>query len=87
MEKSLEENVLHIPEPCAVNVHFNTVQYRNLITVIFFLTGDSNLVLPYAIVGDEAFPLHDYMLRPFAGQNLPGNAQFGFIYFDLYKFY
>ena len=61
LEKSLEENVLHIPEPCAVNVHFNTVQYRNLITVIFFLTGDSNLVLPYAIVGDEAFPLHDYV--------------------------
>ena len=35
--QSLEENVLNIPEPCAVNGHFNIVQHHNLITVIFLL--------------------------------------------------
>lgn len=28
--------------------------------------------LPYVIVGDEAFPLKSYMLRPYPGRYLPG---------------
>ena len=28
--------------------------------------------LPYVIVGDEAFPLKSYMLRPYPGRFLPG---------------
>ena len=28
--------------------------------------------LPYVIIGDEAFPLRTYMMRPYPGKNLPG---------------
>ena len=28
--------------------------------------------LPFVFVGDEAFPLRNYMMRPIPGKNLPG---------------
>ena len=34
--------------------------------------GTSSPDVPYVIVGDEAFPLRNYLLRPFPGRNLPG---------------
>ena len=37
------------------------------------LTGTTGPNLPYVMVGDEAFPLKEYMLRPFPGRNLPEN--------------
>ena len=35
------------------------------------LTGTTGLSLPFVIVGDEAFPLKDYLMRPFPGRFLP----------------
>ena len=37
------------------------------------LPGTSGPDLPYVIVGDEAFPLRENLLRPYPGRNLPGN--------------
>ncbi len=35
--------------------------------------------LPYVIIGDEAFPLKTYMLRPYPGRFLPGIRQYNTI--------
>ena len=40
------------------------------------LPGTSEPDLPYVIVGDEAFPLREIMLRPYPGHNLPGTLTF-----------
>ena len=40
------------------------------------LPGTSGPDLPYVIVGDEAFPLRENMLRPYPGHNLPGTLTF-----------
>lgn len=37
------------------------------------LPGTVTPELPYVMVGDEAFPLRNYLLRPYPGRNLPGN--------------
>ena len=37
------------------------------------LPGTTQPHLPYVIVGDEAFPLKNYLLRPYPGRNLSGN--------------
>lgn len=37
------------------------------------LPGTTQPDLPYIIVGDEAFPLKPYMMRPYPGRNLPEN--------------
>ena len=37
------------------------------------LPGTTEPELPYVMVGDEAFPLRNYLLRPYPGHNLPGN--------------
>ena len=36
------------------------------------LPGTTEPKLPFMIVGDEAFPLRNYLLRPYPGRNLPG---------------
>ena len=36
------------------------------------LPGTTQPDLPYIIVADEAFPLKQYMMRPYPGRNLPG---------------
>lgn len=37
------------------------------------LAGTEEPSLPYVMVGDEAFPLRNYLLRPYPGHHLPGN--------------
>ena len=37
------------------------------------LPGTTRPKLPYVMVGDEAFPLRNYLLRSFPGRNLPGD--------------
>ena len=37
------------------------------------LPGTTEPSLPYVIVGDEAFPLKNYMMRPYPGRQLDGN--------------
>ena len=38
------------------------------------LPGTSGVNIPFVIVGDEAFPLRENMLRPYPGRNLTGNT-------------
>ena len=38
--------------------------------------------LPYVIIGDEAFPLRTYMMRPYPGKNLPGKLMLCNYYSD-----
>ena len=40
------------------------------------LPDTSDPKLPYVVLGDEVFPLRNYLLRPFPGKNLPGNLCF-----------
>ena len=37
------------------------------------LPGTTEPELPYVIIGDEAFPLRNYLLQPYPGRRLPGN--------------
>ena len=39
------------------------------------LSGTGRPELPYVMVGDEAFPLRNYLLRPYPGCNLPGDFE------------
>ena len=36
------------------------------------LPGSTQPDIPFVMVGDEAFPLKSYMMRPYPGKNLPG---------------
>ena len=36
------------------------------------LPGTSSPDMPFVIVGDEAFPLRNYLMRPYPGRNLDG---------------
>ena len=36
------------------------------------LPGTTQPDVPFVIVGDEAFPLKNYMMRPYLGKNIPG---------------
>lgn len=33
--------------------------------------------LPYVLVGDEAFPLKNYMMRPYSGEQKPNDEEVG----------
>ena len=44
------------------------------------LPGTSSPDLPYVIVGNETFPLHSYLLRPYPSCHLPGNNIFTIIH-------
>ena len=43
-----------------------SVQYMSLLKI-----GTTGPSLPFVMVGDEAFPLKDYLMRPFPGRFLP----------------
>ena len=51
--------------------HLNAITWNYLAPLVFLELPD--LRHPYAMVGDEAFPLQNYLLRPLPGCNLPGN--------------
>jgi len=36
---------------------------------------NTDIVVPFSIVGDEGFPLKSYLMRPYARRNLQGNEQ------------
>ena len=36
------------------------------------LLGTTQPNIPFVMVGDEAFPLKSYMMRPYPGKNIPG---------------
>ena len=38
--------------------------------VVYYFLGTNGPALPYVLVGDEAFPLRTYLLRPYPGRNL-----------------
>ena len=44
------------------------------------LPGTTEPELPYVIIGDEAFPLQNYLLRPYPGRLLPGNWKMHIIF-------
>ena len=43
-----------------------------LLGVVLYVHLGTSLPVPYAIVGDEAFPLRMNLLRPYPGRNIPG---------------
>ena len=56
---------------CGLYIHAKFVQIIDLAC----FPGTTGPDLPYVIVGDEAFSLKDYMLRPYPGRNLPSLGQ------------
>ncbi|XP_018402816.1 PREDICTED: uncharacterized protein LOC108779808 [Cyphomyrmex costatus] len=41
---------------------------------------NTNITIPFSLIGDEGFPLKSYLMRPFAKKNLLGNEQRVFNY-------
>lgn len=41
---------------------------------------NTNLAVPFSLIGDEGFPLKTYLMRPYARRNLLGNEQKVFNY-------
>ena len=44
------------------------------------LPGTTQVDVPFVIVGYEAFPLKNYMMRPYPGKNLPGIIVFAYFF-------
>lgn len=60
---------------CDSNVFKETAFWKSLVNKTLNLPKpaqleESNIDLPYIFVGDEAFALHENILRPFSGQLL-----------------
>ena len=72
LRQALEDGDLNIPEDLplpglAQESDFITTLYYSLLK---YISGTTGPVLPFTFVGDEAFPLRRYMLRPYAGRHL-----------------
>ena len=44
--------------------------YYNDRMIAYYIVGASGPNMPYVMVGDEAFPLRRYLVRPYLGKNL-----------------
>ena len=69
--QALEENTLCIPAPAPLPGDKHSEFLCHIFTNIFSF-GTMQPSLPYVIIGDEAFPLRNNLLRPYPGRNLPG---------------
>lgn len=72
--QAMEEGTLSLPGPSPLPswlkcVSVPILSYNNIHIILQDTTQPD---LPFVFVGDEAFPLRNYMLRPYPGRNLPG---------------
>jgi hypothetical protein len=49
------------------------MEYRSLNTTLDSCLRGTNIEAPFVIVGDEAYPLNTYLMRPYPGRQSSGN--------------